>query len=318
MTTATNVPTNGFQAPPAPGAPAVPPPQPQGGGFNVPPAGPPARTPGNGEPIVHTGQQPGYLQPNPALTPGQQPAQQPAQATDLSALVAALQAIAPPNLPGAPAAQPTETALPAWASNGLAQFDVNAVDDPIIRSMANILQTTGKGLDLDRVLGRALAYGDPALIDRAYLAEKGGANAPQLAEIAAGIVQAVNAKSSAITNEVHSLVGGEANWNAASAAFNAQAPQHLKVVVATMLDSTNSDQIRAAAKVVAEFSRASGLIPQQGAPLLNGASSVVTGQGLSKAAFQAELAKLRPDTQGYEQARESLFARRSLGKRSGL
>lgn len=322
--TTTNVPTNGFNAPPAAGAPAVPPSQPSGGGFNVPPAGPPARTPGNGEPIVHAGQTPGYLQQNPALTPGQQPAavQQPAgtqpQGADLASLIAALQASVAPALPGTQTQTPTETVLPSWAANGLAEFDLNSVEDPIIRSMASILQTTGKGLDLDRVLGRALAYGDPALIDRAYLAEKGGANGLQLAEIAAGIVQAVNAKSDAITNAVHASVGGEANWNAASAAFNASAPQELKVVVAAMLDSTKESQINAASALVANFARASGLLPQAGAALLNGASGAFTGQGLGKAEFQSELAKLNPNARGYTEAREALFTRRSLGKRSGL
>lgn len=290
----------------------------------MPPAGPPARTPGNGEPIVHAGQTPGYLQQNPALTPGQQPAavQQPAgtqpQGADLASLIAALQASVAPALPGTQTQTPTETVLPSWAANGLAEFDLNSVEDPIIRSMASILQTTGKGLDLDRVLGRALAYGDPALIDRAYLAEKGGANGLQLAEIAAGIVQAVNAKSDAITNAVHASVGGEANWNAASAAFNASAPQELKVVVAAMLDSTKESQINAASALVANFARASGLLPQAGAALLNGASGAFTGQGLGKAEFQSELAKLNPNARGYTEAREALFTRRSLGKRSGL
>ena len=198
------------------------------------------------------------------------------------------------------------------------EFDVNQINDPIIKSMATVLQTAGKDLDLDRVLGKALAFGDPALVDLAYLRDAGGPQAAQLAEIAKGIVQAVNAKAEAVTNEVYNSVGGEAVWYSSVAAFNQSAPHELKVTVAQMLDSTNENFIKAGAKIVAEFGRSSGLIPQQGAPLLNSASAGVQGQGLTREQFQVELRKIDSNSPGFEQAREALFARRALGKRSGL
>ena len=104
--------------------------------------------------------------------------------------------------------------------------------------------------DLDRVLGNALALGDPNLVDVAYIAEKGGKNAQQIAEIAKGIVQAVNAKSDAITQEIHALAGGEAQWSQSAAVFNKVAPEALRTVVKTMLDSTDANKIKAGAKIV--------------------------------------------------------------------
>lgn len=316
--TTTNVPTQGFQAPPA-GAPAVPPVAPAQG-FQVPPAGPPAGIPGNGNPIVGPGQKPGYVvpplqnQPAPANQPG---AQQPDLANAIAALNAALVAAgqAPAQAASSPAVDSTR---PSWMDTSANDFDLNQVQDPSIRAMASILQTAGKDLDLDRVLGKALTYGDIALIDMAYLQEKGGANAGQFAEIARGIVQAVTAKSEAITAEIHTLCGGEAQWGQATAVFNQNAPQELKVTVSQMLNSTNENFIKAGAKVVAEFGRTSGLVPQNGAALLNSAAAGMQGQGLSKAQFQEELRKLKPDTPGFEQSREALFVRRSLGKRTGL
>ena len=320
---ATHVPTNGFNAPPAAGP--APTPQVPNQGFQVPPAGDPPRMPnGNGNPIAAPNQQPGWVQ-NPGQQPQQQtqqPAPQNQQPADLTNVVALLQAAlagqqAP--APQAPAQQPAADAVrPNWMQSSANEFDVNQINDPIIKSMATVLQTAGKDLDLDRVLGKALAFGDPALVDVAYLRDAGGPQAAQLAEIAKGIVQAVNAKAEAVTNEVYASVGGEAVWHASVAAFNQSAPHELKVTVAQMLDSANENFIKAGAKIVAEFGRNSGLIPQQGAPLLNSASAGVQGQGLTREQFQAELRKIDPNSPGFEQAREALFARRALGKRSGL
>lgn len=321
---ATHVPTNGFNAPPAAGP--APTPTVPNQGFNVPPAGDPPRMPnqGNGNPIVAPNQQPGWVQ-NPGQQPQQQtqqPAPQNQQPADLNNVVALLQAaLAGQQAPAqqAPAQQPAADAVrPNWMATSANEFDVNQINDPIIKSMATVLQTAGKDLDLDRVLGKALSFGDPALVDVAYLRDAGGPQAAQLAEIAKGIVQAVNAKAEAVTNEVYSSVGGEAVWHSSVAAFNQSAPHELKVTVAQMLDSTNENFIKAGAKIVAEFGRNSGLIPQQGAPLLNSASAGVQGQGLTREQFQAELRKIDPNTPGFEQAREALFARRALGKRSGL
>lgn len=320
---ATHVPTNGFNAPQAAGP--APTPTVPNQGFQVPPAGDPPRMPnsGNGNPIVAPNQQPGWVQ-NPGQQPQQteQPAQQNQQPADLNNVVALLQAaLAGQQAPAQQAhtQQPAaDVVRPNWMQSSANEFDVNQINDPIIKSMATVLQTAGKDLDLDRVLGKALSFGDPALVDVAYLRDAGGPQAAQLAEIAKGIVQAVNAKAEAVTNEVYNSVGGEAVWHSSVAAFNQSAPHELKVTVAQMLDSTNENFIKAGAKIVAEFGRNSGLIPQQGAPLLNSASAGVQGQGLTREQFQAELRKIDQNSPGFEQAREALFARRALGKRSGL
>lgn len=317
--TATHVPTNGFVNPPTvPGVPALP--QNQGElPPGVPPAGPPAQVP-NGNPITLPGQTPGYV-PQQGVNPGQQPVQptaQPQGQPDLTNIVALLQAA----LGDQPAPTAQNPAVPGqrpdWMPTSANTFDVATIEDPIIKSMATVLQSVGKDMDLDRVIGRALAYSDVSLIDYAYIQEKGGANAAQLAEIAKGIVQQVAAKADAIEKEVHALAGGEAQWNASVAVFNQAAPQELRTVVTQMLNSTNDKHIKAGAAIVAQFGRKTGHLPQQGTPFLNNAAADITGGGLSKVQFQAELAKLKPESQGYLEARQDLFARRSLGKSAGL
>lgn len=287
--------------------------------FQVPPAGTPARVP-NGNPIAAPDQNPGWVQQGAQPVVPEPVAPQPAQ-PDMNSVVAMLQAAlaGKPVEPATPAGDVNPASVrPSWMQSSVNAFDVSSIDDPIIRSMATVMQTVGKDLDLDRVLGKAMAYGDPKLIDEAYLRDAAGANAQQLAEIARGIVQAVEAKAGSVTAAVYAEVGGEAQWNSSVAAFNQSAPPELRMTVAQMLDSTNEKFIKAGAKIVAEFGKSSGMIPQVGAPQLNTAAAGLVGQGLSKSQFQAELVKLRPETKGYEEAREALFTRRALGKRAGL
>lgn len=308
------VPVTGFQ-PQAPSTPTAPADTPSQQGFApVPPAGNPPRPP-NGNTIDLAGQVPGFVPRPPAQVKQPEP-QAPAQTLDAAGIAALIQ-----NALGQqpPPAQPKQTeSRPSWMQTPANQFDVESIKDPVIKSMAGILQTVGKDLDLDRVIGRALAHNDASLIDEAYLAEKGGANAQQLAQIARGIVQAVSAKADEIQRSVHALVGGEANWSAAVAAFNTKAPQELRVTVARMLDSTDEQFITAGAKIVAEFAKNSGLTPQPAALLQNGAASVPAAHGLSREQFQAELVKLDKYSPEYGQRRAELFARRSVGKRNGM
>lgn len=285
--------------------------------FNVPPAGGnPVRLPNQTEGWV---QQPSNQQvpAAPAANPAAQapPAQQ-LDAAGITALINA--ALGTQQAAPAPVAAPVDGA-PAWLPTNVNTFNPESITDPTIRSMATVLQAVGKDLDLTRVIGRALADGDVSLIDYAYLHEKGGANAQQLAEIAKGVVQAVSAKADAVTKEVHALVGGEANWVQSTAVFNQTAPHELKVTVSRMLDSTDEAFIKAGAKIVAEYAKQSGQVSQLGSALLqNNASAGQLGGGLSKVAFQAELQKIKPDSPTFEQDREVLFTRRALGKSAGL
>jgi len=300
---AEQVPTSGFIAQPA-----------------VAPSVPSAAEPGvNGNPITSPNQTPGWLPQGQAAQPAPAaPAGTPAAPTDMAGVVAMLQAALAGKTDAVPVAPPeVGTVQPAWLEGSINEFDISTIDDPIIKSMATVMQVVGKDLDLDRVMGKALSHGDISLIDLAYLREKGGDSAPQLAEIAKGIVQAVSAKADAVMASVYDIAGGEAGWGNAVAAFNTSAPQELRITVTQMLNSTNENFIKAGAKIVSEFGKSSGMIPQAGAPLLNASPASNVGQGLTKAQFQAELVKLRADTPGYAETREALFTRRALGKRSG-
>ena len=229
-------------------------------------------------------------------------------AASIAALTAAFAATTPAQTPAPPVAAPTEAA-PVSA--------LESDSDPILRSMATVMRTVGKGLDLDRVLGNALQHGDINLIDKAYLTEKAGESAPELLTIAQGIVQAVTAKAEATNAAVYAMAGGEPNWNASVASFNKDAAPELKTVIVQMLDSTNQAQVQAAAKLIVEFAKSRGAVVTPAGLIANNGSAPVVGQALSKAEFQTELQKLNPQDREYMTKRDDLFGRRQAGKQLG-
>lgn len=269
-----------------------------GGAANVPPQG----------------MEPGFVKPGAQVQPAAPTTDAPA--TNVDATVAALLAALQAQQPAAPSATPSVPAEPA-AAGKLNTLDVSSIEDPILRSMATVMQTIGKGIDMDRAIGLAIERGDTGLIDKAYLREQGGANAEQLITIADGIVQAVEQQSVAVTNEVHALAGGSAGWDVAVAAFNKSASPEMRSVVKLMLDSEKKTQITAGAKLVVEFAKQSGFVPEVNPLIQNGGAAASSAQALSKEEFQAALRTLNPNDRQYQAQRGDLFARRQQGKQLG-
>lgn len=302
MTTAT-VTTNGFQG--IPQVPAQVPAQrdtnpPITGGANLPPLNP---TPGFNPPAgtqVVTSQTIPALQP-PVQVPAQpQPAQpQPAQ-------------------PAPQAAAPELVELSGVPTSNLRDFDIGEIDDPVIKSTANILLASSPNIDLDRALAKAIQYGQPDLIDVAYLKEKGGTNADNLITIAKSLVTQIANVAEANTKAVYALANGQENWETAVTAFNQFADPTQRKTISDLLDSGKPQFVQYAAQTVLAFSRQSGAVPFTGQQIQTGQASVAASQGLSKAQFQAELAKLNRNAPDYAEQSNILLGRRQLGKNIGL
>lgn len=289
-------------------------------GFTLPATPAPAATPApNGTPVPI---------PAPGAVQGAAPAQPqapaadtaPAPTSDLAAAIAALTAAFNKAAPAPAVEQPTGPAIPE--SIGTSQQDLNSVDvegldDPVLRSMAYAMQQGAPaGLDMNRVLGLAIERADATLIDRAYLVEKCGESAQHRIAIAEGIVAQAAAKANEVANAVYAAAGGKEQWGACAAAFNKGAPKELRAIVASMLDSGNTEYTAAASKIVVDFGKSNGLVPNVGTSVQAGAG-VSPQNALSKSEFQAELRKLDPSSREYEQQRNDLFARRTMGARLG-
>lgn len=297
MTTAT-VATNGFTGiPQVPAARDTNPPI--TGEANLPPLNPtPGFNPPAGTPVVTS-------QTIPAL---QAPAQAPAQP----------QAPAAPQVPAAPQATPELVALAGVPTSNLRDFDIGEIDDPLIKSTASILLASSPDLDLDRALAKAIQFGRADLIDEAYLKEKGGTNADNLITIAKSLVTQIANVADANEKAVYDIAGGEANWSTAVTAFNQFADPAQRKTIADLLDSGKPQFVQYAAQTVMAFSKQSGAVPFTGQQVQTGAASVAASQGLSKAQFQAELAKLNRNAPDYAEQSNVLLGRRQLGKQLGL
>lgn len=282
-------------------------------GFNIPPA--PA-----GAQVVERpnagNMQPGFVPPAtpaPAAPAASAPG---APATYTQEQVDAMLAAARGGQPVPPAPAPSAAILPNATST---PEELRTANDPVLQSMTNFFLASAQGVDLDRAIGKALAYGDANLIDMAYLTEKGGPQAAQLAVMAKGIVDRVQAQAQAGEQAVYSQAGGKEQWTASAAVFDQAAPAHLKLVVKTMLDSGNNESISAAAKMVVEFAQNSGSLPNRPGLINAGApTSAAQGQALDKAAFQELHRKLDPNSPNYVNEKNQLFQRRQLGKSLGL
>lgn len=295
MTTST-VATNGFQGIPSVPAsnrdtnPAI------TGEQNLPPLNPtPGFNPPAGTPMVTS-------QTTPALQP---PATLPTQS---------------PQVPQAQS-EPDDDELQELSgvpTSNLRDFDVGNIDDPVLRSTASILLATAPDLDLDRALANAIKFGKPDLVDIAYLQEKGGANADNLITIAKSLVTQVANVADANAKAVYDIAGGQSGWDTAVAAFNQYADPAQRKMVADLLDSGKAQFIKYAAQTVVTFGSQSGAIPFTGNQVQSGQASVAASQGLSKAQFQAELAKLNRNSHDYAEQSNILLGRRQLGKQLGL
>ncbi len=298
MVDAVQVPTSGFSVPSVPGAPSAPVPPSQ-------PVSPPANPQDAWKSQV----------PAPVATPGG------IDAAQYAAFLAYQKANAGPAnpalAPNAGITAPTAPVVPAVNPNAsLTAFDSN-LNDPVLRSLTQIFVGTAKDIDLSRSISNALVTGDPRLIDRAYIREKGGDNADHLVALAEGIVSRVQQATQESVQVAHSTAGGEAQWNAATAAFNTSAPAHLRTVVSTLMNSGDPESIKAATQTVVEFAQKSGVVPQPGTRIQTSGAGP-TGQALDKLSFQKAHAALDANSRTYSQDRAALYERRQLGKLQGL
>lgn len=264
--------------------------------------------------VVPTGQ-PYGTPPAAAVPPVAQPQTPPADPV-VEALRQGMQPAAPaPATPQAPSTPPTNP-----DGVDLNSVDVNTLQDPQLRMLGNLMLGFAPGLDLNRALGKAIEYGDPQLVDAAYLREIGGDKAQALVDAARQAVVVANEYSDRVTREVHSLAGGEPGWNTAVAVFNSKADPAVRRVVAGLFNSTNLEDVKQGAQYVLNFSRDQGQVTQ--APeLVVPAGGGVPGtsvQGLSKVEFQKAHFALDPNAPDYADKRQQLLALRSIGKRRGL
>ena len=235
---------------------------------------------------------------------------------------AAQQGKVTPPAPAAPAPKPAAPANADFAMGADAALEATkqaAQADTYLAATFSMFEMVAPEVDLARAVGNAIDRGDPSLIDVKYLTEKGGDKAAKLIEVAKGLVAHTTETVARLTTEIHTKAGGEANWNAAVAVFNQQAPKYLREFVAQSIDSANPSRITSAVESMLDFVKNSGALPRPPEGHVRaGGGAPNAALGLSKADYQAERMKLDRRARDFPEKERELTARRALGKSMGL
>lgn len=204
------------------------------------------------------------------------------------------------------------------ADNALSAAQTAAQSDPYLMSTFSMFEMVAPEVDLARALGNAIDRGDPSLIDRRYLAEKAGDKAAKLIQVAEGLVTHVTKTVETLTSNIYSKAGGEAQWDAAVAVFNNEAPKYLKEFVAQSIDSANPSRVESAVEALLDFTSKSGKLPvaPQG-HIRAGGGAPNAAMGISKQEFQELRQKLNRNDRDFADKERELVARRQLGKSLG-
>lgn len=235
-------------------------------------------------------------------------------------LTAVLKQVAPEKVAKPDAPKPEAKPIEPKPAGGLNDLTPDDIENPQVRALGELLLSTAPNLDLNRAIGKAIEYGDPNLIDDAYLKEAGGDRAKALGLLAKQIVEAVAVQSEATTNAIYNDAGGKPSWDAAVALFNKNAEAHVKEVAINLLNSTNHSKIKSGAKFILDYAKNAGGLPTPGVLAGDGGAAAPGGVGLSKEQYLAEIRKVKPEHQNpkFAQEREELFQRRKVGKNQGL
>lgn len=214
-----------------------------------------------------------------------------------------------------PGSEPPKPTAPPKSIGGYAVKDA----DPVVSAMLDTMGLAAPELDLERAFGTALQYGDPNLVDEAYIKEAVPKGASKITAIARQLVDTVNQRAEQLQNQVYALVGGEKQWGAAVDVFNKNAAPAIKKVVADMLDSRSPDQIMAGAQLVQQFSSQSGLAAQvKPSPFQGSVPTANSAPGMGYTEFKDQLNKLDRRAIGYEDQIAELMRQRAMGMQAGI
>lgn len=219
--------------------------------------------------------------------------------------------------PEAPTGDST-TERPTGGVNDLTADDVG--DDPNAKRLITLLDTHYPTLDRERIVGRALEYGDPDLIDVNYLRDQMGDLADTFLGFFEDLVTERASSYDELVEEVYEFVGGKEQWDLVAKTFRSKAPAHIINTVRSLVDSTNRDEVEQGLKFIYDYSIQTGLVDKTPKRVATGGGGA-GGDGLSAEQFSKALKELghrNKDPKTYDATVASLRQRRATGISLGL
>ncbi|QHJ82319.1 MAG: hypothetical protein [Bacteriophage sp.] len=231
----------------------------------------------------------------------------PEQAADAPVVSAVTSAPKPGELPGAEAEVPETGAPAAVEPTGNKALDI---------AVSAFVKSTGMTeADITSAMSKAYETGKVEDIDRAFLKERFGDNAESAIGLAEAVMEHELAARDSLLKSVFDVAGGEAQFKAASDVFSKHADADTKAAIRQMLDSNNPSLIKYAAGQIVQFSKQTGVVPQQQGSKFVAGASFSEASGLSKAEFQAAVVQLQanPSRRTYQQDMARLMELRKIG-----
>lgn len=173
----------------------------------------------------------------------------------------------------------------------------------------------------DSVIAKALEHGDLNLINTEALGNLTPEQKQRVTQLGTAAVQEIQHNIQRATSEVHTIAGGEEQWNTAVNAFNANAPEDAQGYASYLADN---GKLKQAAEYVLNYNTQGGYVTQEQQAPLQGGTGNTAVTGISAAEYSREIGKIEREAGNRsfgspENAAKiaDLDARRTLGRSQG-
>lgn len=223
--------------------------------------------------------------------------------------------------PSAPGLDELKKLLGDDSAKDTPQVDSLETGNPVIDAGVAMLQKVAglNNADVERALGKAMEFKNPALIDSAFLKERFGEHAEYAETLCQAFFKESQNQTQSLVNSVYEAAGGAEQWAVVRDSFKAKAPEHQQAAAKALLDS---GKVKEGVSLILDYCRSEGLVVVQGEQIKGQAG--LAGAALSASEFSAEYTKLRKEagnrsleSSQFAARYQSLLQRRSAGKAIG-
>lgn len=222
---------------------------------------------------------------------------------------------------GNEAPKPETEQQPDRPAGGLNDISPEDIGDPNVKRIVQLVDTHYPNLDRQRLMGKALEFGDPDFIDTNYLRDQLGDQADMLIPFLEEIVETTQQSYENLVQDIYKEVGGAERWQGIAKVFTQSAPASIRSVAKQLIDSQDMEQIEQGIRLILDYSEQSGIAPKPPRLIQGQGFTQGGGQGLSAEDFKAELAKIgsrNSNPRNYDKLVTELRQRRALGIELGL
>lgn len=194
---------------------------------------------------------------------------------------------------------------------------INTGNKALDVAVSSFIRSTGANdADLQRAIKSAMEYGDPNLIDDAFLAERFKDRAGEARQIAEAVLEQTSIERNRLVESVYAQAGDKAKWDASLAVYKQHAAPGLQKAIQMMFDSGDATSIKEAAALVVDYAKSSGVLSVTGGRVTAGTGEA-GAEGISASELQQAVGKLNQSSRTYREDYAKLIGLRQLGRSLG-